>query len=144
MWTRCHSGGTRKVASMHSSLQDSCLPTHLSPAPSGPWALPCGALNTLLLVPRAPVLDLPYLTLGTSTHTCHSGHRLPLSLELVSETKAFSLGHSQAPIPALNAGCGAECEQVVGTQPRSQGLGSVSTAHCLSTGFHQTRGPPWG
>lgn len=58
---------------MHSSLQDGCLPAHLSPAPSEPWAVLCGALNTLLLVLRAPVLNLPYLTLGTSTHTCHSG-----------------------------------------------------------------------
>lgn len=96
---------------MHSPLQDSCLPTHLSPAPSG-------ALGSAVWSPEHPLPDSGNFNSHLPQCVPRSGQRLPLSLELVSETKAFSLGHSQAPIPALNAGCGAECERVVGTQPR--------------------------
>lgn len=60
---KCATSHSRTAASPHTCLQP----------PSGPCTLPCGAPNILLRVWHAPVLALPYLTLGTLSCTCHHG-----------------------------------------------------------------------
>lgn len=133
------SGGTWKVP-----LQDCCLPTHLSPAPSGPCALLWGAVNVLLLVLYAPVHALPDLTLGTSFYTCHTGcpavGRDPCCLGAGLRDKRFLLGTQPGPSSCLE--CGTECERVVGHSPEAQ-LGSALHSTLLNSGFHQPSGHPW-
>lgn len=122
MRTRCHSGNSRGCKCAQSTPGQ--LPPH-TPVSSPQWGLGSAVWSpehpascTAYACARPPLPDSENFNSHLPQCVPRSGQRFPLSLELVSETKAFSLGHSQAPIPALNAGCGAECERVVGTQPR--------------------------